>query len=265
MLFLYDGDTSVCCQKVRIVMAEKDLDYDYTMVDVHGGQNFSPEYKKINPKALVPALVHDGRILLESNLICTYLDEVWPQPGLMPRDPYERHLARMWMKRVDEEVHPATGPLTYAIATRRMLIERYGDRLDDYTNEIPDPARRERRRAALRDGVEAPLVRDCIAFFDRLCGDMDAQLRESRFLVGDGFTLADVALVPYVTRLDWLGLSWYWSERPRLAAWYERVRSRPSYDTITRHLSAENARRYRESGERDSPRVKQILEETRAT
>jgi len=80
---------------------EKGLPWESKILDLLRGDQFQPEYRKINPKAVVPALVHDGRTITESRLIIEYLDEAFPVPALMPTDPYRRAIARLWMKKID--------------------------------------------------------------------------------------------------------------------------------------------------------------------
>ena len=81
MLKLYTAGNSICTQKVFITLAEKGLAYDTHDIDLFRCEQFQPWYLKINPKGVVPALDHDGRIVIESSLICEYLDDVFPTRG----------------------------------------------------------------------------------------------------------------------------------------------------------------------------------------
>ena len=107
MLELYHHGSSVCAAKVRLVLYEKGLEWKGHYLDILKGDQFDPEYVKLNPKAVVPTLVHDGKVITESTLICEYLDEVFPDPPLKPADPYARWQMRLWTKAVDDQVHPA--------------------------------------------------------------------------------------------------------------------------------------------------------------
>jgi glutathione S-transferase len=84
MIDLYHHGSSVCAAKVRLVLAEKEIVWKGHYVDILKGDQFSPEYLNLNPKAVVPTLVHDGNVILESTVICEYLDEVFPHPPLKP-------------------------------------------------------------------------------------------------------------------------------------------------------------------------------------
>ena len=102
MLELYQFGNSVCAQKVRITMVEKGLDWETREVNLFISEQYSPEYLKINPKGVVPTLVVDGQPIIESTLICEFLDETYPEPSLMPKDALSRSQMRLWSKAVDE-------------------------------------------------------------------------------------------------------------------------------------------------------------------
>ena len=90
MLTLYDFGNSVCCQKVRITMRAKGLAWQAVNVDLFKAEQYDPEYLKLNPRGLVPTLVHDGMPVIESTLICEYVDEAFAQPPqLIPSDPWQ--------------------------------------------------------------------------------------------------------------------------------------------------------------------------------
>ncbi len=121
MLELYHHGSSVCAAKVRLVLAEKGLEWKGHYIDILKGEQFDPDYIKLNPKAVVPTLVHDGKVLTESTLICEYLDDAFPAPSLKPADPYARWQMRIWTKAVDDQVHPACAELTFSSTHRHTL------------------------------------------------------------------------------------------------------------------------------------------------
>jgi glutathione S-transferase len=96
MITLYHNDMSVCAAKVRTALAEKNLKWDGVHLDLRGGDAQQPEYLKLNPNAVVPTLVHDGRPLIESTVICEYIDDHWPEPPLKPADGWGRAQMRLW-------------------------------------------------------------------------------------------------------------------------------------------------------------------------
>ncbi len=90
MLELYHNNISVCAQKVRVVLAEKNLPWTSHHLSLAKGDQLTAEFKKLNPRGVVPVLVHDGNVIVESSVICAYLDETFPSPSLMPMNPVER-------------------------------------------------------------------------------------------------------------------------------------------------------------------------------
>jgi glutathione S-transferase len=114
MLVLYEFGNSVCCQKVRLVLFEKGLAWESREINLFRGEQYDPDYLKINPKGVVPALLHDGRPLIESTLICEYLDEVFPEPHLIPVSAYERAQTRLWSKVVDEGLHEGITEISFS-------------------------------------------------------------------------------------------------------------------------------------------------------
>ena len=77
MLELYHHGSSVCAAKVRLVLAEKNLEWTGHYLDILAGEQFNPDYLKLNPKAVVPTLIHDGEVITESTIICEYIDDAF--------------------------------------------------------------------------------------------------------------------------------------------------------------------------------------------
>lgn len=116
MIQLYQSMQSVCSGKVRLVLEEKGAEYEEIDVDLQKGEQFDPDYMKLNPKAVVPTIIHDGKVIRESTVMIEYLDQVFPEPPLKPEDPYLTFRMRLFPKMMDEEVHPAVNLITYAVA-----------------------------------------------------------------------------------------------------------------------------------------------------
>jgi glutathione S-transferase len=90
MLELYHHGSSTCSAKVRLALAEKRLEWRGRYVDILAGEQFKPEFLAINPKAVVPVLIHDGAVIPESTVICEYLEDVFPAHPIYPHSPLER-------------------------------------------------------------------------------------------------------------------------------------------------------------------------------
>ena len=232
MLELYHNNISVCSQKVRHVLAEKGLDWTAHHIRLISGEQTAPDYLKLNPKALVPTLVHDGIPIIESTVINEYLDEVFEAPPLKPADALGRARMRQWTKVPDEGIHIACATVSFASAFAKQLRDEFGaEAIEARLASMPDRARAGRQRQIMEEGFKAPFVKDAVLLFDKTYQGMEEALEDGPWLAGDSFSLADIALTPYLDRLSRLGLSPMWTRaRPRLTDWFKRVRARPSFD-----------------------------------
>ncbi|MGH7905426.1 MAG: glutathione S-transferase family protein [Candidatus Binataceae bacterium] len=229
MIELYHHSTSVCAAKVRLVLGEKTLEWTGRYIDIMKGEQFAPEYIRLNPKAVVPTLVHDGRVIRESTVIDEYLDEVFPAPPLEPADAAERARMRIWTKMVDEALHVCCAAVTFSLFHRHTVLKLPPAELEAVIQNTRDPVFRERKRAWIHKGIEAPDVKDALKFHDKVLAEMEAALSESEWLAGANYSLADVSLTPYVNRLDMLGLAAMWGGRPRVSEWFGRIQNRPNF------------------------------------
>ncbi len=107
MLALYHNDMSSCAQKVRLMLAEKGLEWESRHLDLRAGEHQKDWYVKLNPRAVVPTLIDGDIVVPESNVINEYLDERFPDPPQKPADPFGRARMRLWTKQLDEGVHDA--------------------------------------------------------------------------------------------------------------------------------------------------------------
>lgn len=104
MLELYHAHISTCSQKVRLCLAEKGLEWTSHPIEFATGEHLKPAYLALNPNGVVPTLVDDGRPVIDSSVICEYLEETAPGAGtaLMPRDAYARAKVRAWLRYIEE-------------------------------------------------------------------------------------------------------------------------------------------------------------------
>ena len=231
MLKLYHNDMSTCSQKVRFLLAEKGLEWEGVELDLRRGDQQQPDFLKINPKGLVPTLDHHGIIVSESNIIIEYLNEVYPEPPLLPADPASRAKARWWMKKLDDGLHLEVAVLSFAIAFRHQLIAACGsdEALEKHFAGILDPYIQEVQRQVVPHGVDSPRFAQAVRQYEKLLSEMNETLARHRWLVGDSLSLADIAYSPYATRLDHLRLQGLWDDKPHFADWYARLARTKGY------------------------------------
>jgi glutathione S-transferase len=261
MLYLYHGTTSVCAAKVRLALSEKGLPWDGEILDLQRGDQHKPEYHKLNPNSVVPTLIHDDKVVIESTLIIEYLDDAFPNPPLMPADPYQRAIARLWMKKIDDHLHPACSTVSFAIAFRRGLLKRTPEELEVRFAAMPDPEYRKRQRLSVTLGVGAPHVAPALRYYDRYFGEMEKALSRSPYLAGGSYSLADLAVTSYVVRAEMLAMDAMWSNRPHVADWYSRMRQRPSFEPgIAKYLTTTERQRFDIPREEVRSQIQSILD-----
>ena len=197
-MLLYDSPVSGNCYKVRLLLAHLGIPYERRTMDVVDRSNRRDVLGELNPALRVPTLVlDDGRPLAESGAILWYLGE---GTRFVPADPYERAQVLQWMFFEQYDHEPA-------IAVARFWLA-YSGRPDEFADRLPE------RTAAGHRALAA----------------MERHLDGREFLVGDGLTLADIALYAYSHVADEGGFD---LERyPALRAWLERVASEPGHVTI---------------------------------
>jgi glutathione S-transferase len=254
---LYHGATSVCSQKARLIFAEKGLDHESILLDLRTGEHMTPQYRGLNPEAVVPTLVHDGQVVRESSLIVEYVDRLGDRPRLMPDDLAREFATRLWLVRT-LAIHEAINSLTFATVIRDgERTRRSPDEIEAWLASAPNPQIGAKRRDLMEKGPDSVFVDGALHVLDGAFRDMSASLDDNLWLLGDRYSLADLALTAYVDRLDRLAMSGLWRERhPAIGAWLSHCRARPSYvAAIEAFVPAGAAEASRASGERNWPAI----------
>ena len=189
MMVLYSGTTCPFSQRCRFVLFEKGMDFEIRDIDLF---NKPEDIAVMNPYGQVPILVERDLILYESNIINEYIDERFPHPQLMPADPVMRARTRLFLYNFEKEL----------FAHVSVLEDR-----NTPDNQAQDAARQN--------------IRDRLA-------QLAPVLVKNKFMLGDEFSMLDVAIAPLLWRLDYYGI-----ELPKNAAplqkYAERIFSRPAY------------------------------------
>ncbi len=231
MLVLHHAWRSSASRRVRLCLAEKGLKFESVLIDLAKMEHHTPEYLRFNPNGVIPLLVlPDGRSLYESGTICEYLDETWPKPSLRPDDPYERAEMRNWIRHADERI----GNLiifNWKHSLAKTASQWSDEELAERLKKVPSKERQEAwLRAARRPYTaeeEGEARRKLVLMLDK----MEASLGRHGWLVGDKYSLADIAVVPFVKRIDEEIAPDEVSEKkhPRVLAWWQRIQSRPAF------------------------------------
>src|SRR5208337_945156 len=161
VLELYHNVNSVCAQKVRIALAEKGQVAKEHLLTLQGDQN-DPVHIKLNPNGVVPTLVHDGNVIVESSLILYYIDEAFPNPPLMPKTPAASHRVRLYNKLIDEYAHNSCTIMTFATAFRPRFLKVPREQWLAEINKAPLMRRAEYKRSVIEDGLDSEFVVDAL-------------------------------------------------------------------------------------------------------
>lgn len=194
-------------RRVRIFLAEKGVQVDTVEVAIREGEQFTAEFKAVNPRCVVPALkLDDGTCIAEASVICRYVEEVVPEPDLLGATPAERGVVAMWDKYMENEGFAAVAEGLRNSAPRFENRALTGP--VDYA-QMPELAERGRVRTR--------------HYFD----DLDARLGESEFVAGPRFTIADITAFVTVEFAEWVEVRME-DRHANLARWYATVSARPS-------------------------------------
>ena len=233
---LYNAPQSTCSQRVRFVFNAKKLPFDEVKLNLLEGDQLKPDYLKLNPNGVVPTLDHNGAIVIDSNVITEYLDEVAPEDSFTPEDPVERAHMRTLMHFIDEmpaaAVRVPTFNLAFLPSFQKMSREAFVAMAES------KPLRREFMLTMGQSGFPKEEMDAALARLRRTYERMDAEIERSGgpWLLGKKITLADVAVMPSLIRIHDLGKP-DWQDLPRVVTWFDNIRSQPAFKPTFYHGS----------------------------
>lgn len=202
MLRLYHVPLSPFCRKVRLVLAEKKMDVE--LIEERYWEQ-STEFLRRNPAGKVPILRHQGALLTESTPICEYIEELNPEPSLMPKDAEARYEMRRLVSWFDDKFHhEVTSNLLYERVNKKVSGQGFPD-----SKNIKEGARK----------IKYHL--DYMAWL----------LEHRRWLAGDTMTLADFAAAAHLSSLDYIS-DVDWNRSSVVKDWYAKIKSRPAFRNI---------------------------------
>ncbi len=204
---LYDCTSAPSPRRARIFIAEKGLEIELVQIDLMNGEQFTPEFKRINPRCTVPVLeLDDGSTITENAGIARYLEELYPEPPLLGSDPFEKAMVANWNARIEFE-----GLFAIAESFRNHASGFKQRSITGPVNfeQIPQLQERGRLRA--------------IEFLDML----NKHLAQTKFVCGDNFTMADISAFVSVDFARWIKLS-ISEDQHDLQRWYDAINRRPA-------------------------------------
>lgn len=224
-LHLYHTGRSNCSARARLLILEKHLPWVSHHIDLYTRKNISADYFGINPKGVVPTLVHDGRVVVESNDILSYIEEAFPEPSFTPSAAADRDAMNVWLKR-SGDIH-IPGIKTYAYAkVNAALVVKTPEEVALYRKLQKDPdllafhAKHDLPGSSFSEqdvDAAAALLREAL-------NDMEQAIDRDGWLAGGAYSLADISWTPSYTTLQRAGFPL--EPFPLVASWYERILER---------------------------------------
>jgi len=217
---LYNAPQSTCSQKVRICLWEKGLEFSEVKLDLFKGDQLTQEYKQLNPNGVVPTLVHDGEVVIDSSVIIEYLDESFPQVPLSPATPAGRAHMREWMRFSEEVPAPAVRVPSYNLVFLRHFQKMTDAEFIAFGES--KPLRKDFFLKMGRSGYSDEEMRQAEGRLQMTIDRMQLQLQaEGPWLLGE-YSLADICFIPVMMRLNDIGLNRLWADHDKVAEWFAR-------------------------------------------
>jgi glutathione S-transferase len=212
-----------------MAFAEKGLDFESHVIRFGEREHLSDAYLKINPNGVVPTLVHDGRPVVDSSVICEYLDEAFGGASLSPAGAIERAQMRAWMRYFEEVPTVAIRVPSFNIRFMAAFGAMPATVFDEMTAKMPlrrhfylEMGQKGFSDARFQESIER--LRACL---QRVSKALEAG---GPWIMGEQFTIADIVLIPSIIRMLDLGLEAQWEDLPAIQKWLDDVMARPSFD-----------------------------------
>lgn len=229
-MVLYNAPQSTCSQRVRYCLHAKGLPFEEHRLDLFSGDQLKPGYLAINPNGVVPAIVHDGDPIIDSSVIMEYLEDVYPDVSpLRPAAPKPLANMRAMMRYIDELPTPAVRTPSYNLA----FLPHFQAMTEEEFEAVCEskPLRREFLRKMGRTGFPQADMDEALGRLSRSVLRMADWIDQSGgpWLLGSELSLADIAIMPVIVRLDDIDLAKMWDGSPAVARWLDLIRQTPPF------------------------------------
>ena len=226
---------SSCSQKIRVFLNLKGIKWESHEIELHTNENFRPWFLGINPRGLVPVLVHDGAVHIESNDILQYLEKKFPTPKLIP-DGHENEVAALLKH--EDDLHLDLRTLSFRFVFAPPGPPKPAEMLKSYAangagtvqglKDHEKDTQIEFWERAAKEGFTDDRARASARKFRVEFDALDKRLAQHPYLMGDALGVLDIAWFIYAHRLS---LGGYPLARlhPRVSAWVNKLRARPEF------------------------------------
>jgi len=229
MLDIYHWEPNANAGKPLLAVLEKGVAYTSHYIDMLAFDQHKPEYLAVNPAGTIPAMVHDGVLILESTAMIDYVDMAFEGPPLRPTDPFEMWRMRWWCRFFDQYVGPATSQLGWSTFVGPMVRQRDQEELKAAIDRIPLKERRIAWTKAIYGTFSDEELAESRARLLSGIMAIDEALGDHDWIAGDRFSAADLAGFMMLFGLPVMFADAANDERtPNFMAWLRRVAARPS-------------------------------------
>ena len=227
-LHLYHTGFSNCAMRVRIALEEKGLSWTSHLINLSKGENLTKEYIGINPNAVVPTLIDNGIVIIDSADIIDYLDKKFSFNPLRPRAEKDEELMYEWMY-LARDNHLSIKTYMYSNMTSSQNMKRSVETMDEYRkNQTFDTASLAfHERFNSNEGFTKNELNKATTIINNCFSRMDMRLQDHDWLAGDNFSLADIAWIPQLVILK--VVNYPFENYPHLEKWKNVIMQRPSF------------------------------------
>jgi len=225
-IHLWHGELSSCSQRVRMTLSEKDLNWHSHLISIPKNEHATPEYQSINPRGLVPSLLDNGTLLIESCDIIDYLDVEYPDPPLRPTNPDNEVRMLYWLNLAD------TAQADLKLLSHEFLFRERKEMTSDELNSFSENHKNQDLVNFVKEWKSSPVfprkkLDDAVNRTHKNFCQINDALAENVWLIGDKFSLADIAWTPNVHRM--MLMQWPLSRYTNLCKWFDRIKLLPCY------------------------------------
>lgn len=253
MLELYYFPLSRCSKKVKMTLVEKEVPHKTHVINLWNYDHLKPDFLRLNPKGLVPVVVHDGKVITESDTINQYIDETFQGTKRLVPDTVEGKKQMMeWIELQD--YYPTLSWRVLALKNKfvfplnivhELLQKNYSGKINFVKlqlNKTPESSEFHefyQKKLLEVSNLEENLVdgekrNELISKIETVLDKVETKLSKSKWLVDDMFSLADIVWLSILDRLDDVNMECFWinGRRPSIEQYLISLRSRPSYKKV---------------------------------
>jgi len=226
-LHLYHSGISNCSMRVRMTLEEKSLPWVSHHLDITKKEHITPEYFGINPNGVVPTLVHDGIVIIESDDIIDYLDKTFPEPPLRDRSVDGGQQMYHWMKKAVEIHVKAVKTHIYEKKVRGKMAQRSAE-AEKYRNLQKNEELLEFHQKSTQGEFLHKELADAERILHECFAEINEVLGDREWIAGERFTLADITWLPLHFTLEVMA-DFPFHLYPNVEAWAARIATRRSF------------------------------------